>query len=354
MRKDYTYLRLAAENRANPDSIRITKSFSDELGSISYSAVLDYIRVAMNGVEQEYTAKSKEAGEKVKQHLSNELTAVDYRYQGSVMTNTHIRGHSDIDLLVISNKFYTIATAEVNNILNLADVETRFYSGQIQRMKKELGQSSYLGNSEEDLRTIRLNSEVIMQRTYDKCNTTHPKAIKITNQNLKRDVDIVVANWYDDVRSIIYEKGINRGIQIYNKDLNGVGAADFPFVSIERINTRSSDTAGRLKKMIRFLKTIKADSKVDIALSSFDINAICYDIEVSKYRNSSFYQLVAVLYNQIKSICTSDIHADRITSVDDREYIFKYNSQKKEQLKLLLSELEGIYIDLQTVNSIYL
>ena len=99
--------------------------------------------------------------------------------------------------------------------------------------------------------------------------------------------------------------------------------------------------------MIRFLKNIKAASDHEIDLSSFDINAICFDIDVAKYKNASFIELVPVLYNQLKNICTDQTKADEIVSVDEREYIFRYNSQKLSNVKSILGEVEGVYLDLK-------
>ena len=199
----------------------------------------------------------------------------------------------------------------------------------------------------QDLKGLRLDSENALKKVYLICDTTKPKAIKIKNQSLNREVDIVIANWYDDVTSIINDKGEYRGIQVYNKETHSKGKADFPFLSIKRINEKSADTNGRLKRMIRFLKNTKANSDLEIDLSSFDINAICYDIEVEKYQTLSFYELVPVIYNQLKEICNNQTKADSIISVDGREYIFRYNSKKIENLKLLLAEVEGIFVDLR-------
>ena len=98
--------------------------------------------------------------------------------------------------------------------------------------------------------------------------------------------------------------------------------------------------------MIRFLKNLRELSKLEIDLSSYDINAICYDIEVSKYQNSTFIELVSVLYEQLKSLVTSQEHLDRIKSVDEREFIFKNKTNKVENLRLLLNEIYQISKDL--------
>jgi hypothetical protein len=263
------------------------------------------------------------------------------------MTNTHIKGYSDVDLVTLSEKFYTWDSYNSNRYLTESSLRTRLYTSQIQKLENEKNTSSYLGNALSDLRQLRTDSESILSSKYNICDTSNPKCIKITNQSLKRDVDVVIANWYDDVKSIINDKGEYRGIQVYDKDLHVKGDADYPFLSIKRINDRGDATDGRLRKMIRFLKNVKAFSDHEIDLSSFDINAICYDIDVSKYQFVSFTNLVNVLYTEIKSICTNDSHANEVTSVDNREYIFRNNPGKLQNLKLMFAELEKIYSDLK-------
>jgi hypothetical protein len=348
MRKNYSTLTNNVRSRLNPDNILLSKGVLEELSTIQYNDVLTYIRYAMNGVEPEYTAKSKLAGQKVKEHLSSVLTNVDYEYQGSVMTDTHIKGHSDIDLLVITKKFYQWTNFQVGLILNSPEYRQLYSAPAIQRLEQENNVSTYTGDSLSDLRTNRLTSETKMIGTYEICDISKPKAIEITNQSLNREVDIVIANWYDDVQSIINGKGIYRGIQVYNKSTKSQENADFPFLSIDRINSRSSSTNGRTKKMIRFLKNCKANSGHDIKdISSFDINAICYDISPDIYKGLAFYSLVPVLYNQLYKICTDGNHADSIKSVDSKEDIFKGKPEKIRALKLILAEVEAIYLDLK-------
>lgn len=347
--RDYKNLIESTRARLNPEDVSFQKSFNEELSTLSYSDALTFVRLAMKSVEPEYTEKSKEAGDKVKTHLSNGLSNVSFRYQGSVMTNTHIKGHSDIDLLAISDRFYTLDSNRISEILNDSITKSKFHSSSINKLVVENNKSDYEGNPIEELKKLRLNSETILYGVYDECDTTKPKAIKITNKNLNRDVDIVIASWYDDVRSIIYDKGDNRGIQIYNKAYHFRESPDYPFVRIHNINSRSSETKGRLKKMIRFLKTIKAESEVDIDLTSFDISAICYDIDVTKYRYLSYPELVNVLCHQLKSISTNQRHSDDVASIDDREYIFRGKPDKVENVRKILTEVEAIALDLQKV-----
>lgn len=352
MSKDYKALRQRVEGRLNPDNIAFSKALREDLSTISYSDILMYVRLAMNAVPQEYTVKSKEAGEMVKKHLGKVLVDIIFKYQGSVMTNTHIKGASDIDLLVICNKSYRIDWAQVLTILNNESVKNKYYQSQITKLEREHNANTYKGDALADLRKLRLESEVVLHGVYQECDSSKPKAIRITNLNLNRDVDTVIASWYDSVESILNDKGDSRGIQIYNKAKHNRGDVSFPFMSIAKINDRSSLTAGRLKKMIRFIKNLKEDSDYKIDLNSFEINAICYDIDVVKYKDKSFYELVEVIYSQLRSLTTNKPHADSIISVDGTESIFRGKPEKVQQLRILLSEVSSIYSDLYKLRKV--
>lgn len=350
--KDYRRLIENIESRTNPENIIINKAFSDELSSISYSDILKYVRYAMKGVEPEYTQKSKLAGERVQNHLKENLTNVVYKYQGSVMTNTHIKGTSDIDLLVITDSFYTFDRKSIKAVLTKESLKSQLNLIQLSKLQKELQGGGY-SNALSDLRKKRLDSEKTLMPIYDICDISHPKAIKIKNKSLNRDVDIVIANWYDNVTAILRDKDHDyRGVQVYNKESNTKGNPDYPFLSIKRINERSSETNGRLKKMIRFLKNIKADSNLEIKLTSFDFNAICYDIDIYMYISKKFYELVPVLYLQLKSLADNYEHSNNLKSVDENEYIFRNNNIKLNSLKNLMTEIESILIDLKRVITI--
>jgi len=99
--------------------------------------------------------------------------------------------------------------------------------------------------------------------------------------------------------------------------------------------------------MIRFLKNIKADSDLEIKLTSFDFNAICYDIETYKYSSKIFYELVPIIYLQLKSLSENIDHSNNLKSVDDNEYIFRYDNSKLNSLRNLMSEINSILFDLK-------
>lgn len=351
MPTNYQLLTEGIENRINPEHLTLerafSKSFSDELVTLIYNDVVKYVRFAMKGVGAEYTSRSLQAGENAKTHLKNGLSDVCFEYQGSVMTNTHIRASSDIDLLVISNDFFFFDRTRMVEIANNPLQQTRYFSSnQVQLLRETVEGPTYNKSAVATLRQLRLDSEGILAGKYKSCDTTHAKAIKIRNQGVGRDVDVVIANYYDDVTSVLEGKGRWRGIQVFDKDADAKGPADYPFLSIDRINRRGIETVDRVKRMIRFLKNLKRKSTHDISLTSFDFNAICYDIPVSSYAGLTFLQLVPVLYEQVKSLCNDTQHSDRLISVDGREYIFKNNPNKLQNLKLIFAEISGVYNDL--------
>lgn len=63
--------------------------------------------------------------------------------------------------------------------------------------------------------SLRTQIEKIMSRTYTICDTSKPKAVKITNQNLHRDVDIVTSSWFQSLDYVLDGMPENeRGIKI--------------------------------------------------------------------------------------------------------------------------------------------
>jgi hypothetical protein len=346
MAKNYNRLIENVTNRINPNKNVFSKAYSADLATISTNDVLVYIRTSMNEVDEVFTKKSLDAGNNVKEHLTKQVASASFCFQGSIMTDTHIRATSDVDLLVITEKFYIHDSKKIKKVLEDSSLITNLNTGAVNALKHELLKSNYTGDALLDLKQLRIDCEKVLIEKYINCNISNPKSIKIKNLNLDREVDVVVANWYDDVDSILCNRGNQRGIQIYNKDNHSKETPDFPFLSIDRINEKSSMTNGRLKKMIRFLKNIKADSEHEILLNSYEFNAICFDINKSLYENLKFYELISVIKNQIDLICTNSQKADSILSVDGRENIFEKNREKLKDLLLIRAEVESIYSDL--------
>lgn len=344
---DYSQKLRQINNRYNPDSSVLVEQrmFSGE--SAYDKDVARYVMRAMKAVDDEYTRRTKAAGESVKQHLRESLTNVSYEYQGSVMTDTHIKGASDIDLLVLCEKFVGTDIYKVKEELSNT---WKYNSVQIDRLHRfDNSFSKYEGNSSQDMAFLRNQIERIMSCTYTICDISKPKAVKITNQNLHRDVDIVTSSWFQSLEYVL--DGMpedKRGIKIYNKSTGLSEGPDYPFLSISRINKRSADTNGRLKRMIRFLKNVRTDSDKTIPLTSFEINAICYSIPIQDYAQKEYKELVNILWHTMYQLW-HDGKQDGLKSVVGNEYVFKDKPEKLAALKVLEDEVFKINQDLRNI-----
>jgi len=340
---DYRSLIERIQGRYNPEYNRDVQNRSiQDLTGIDRD-IARYVKLAMNEVDEYYTQKTFEAGENAKTHLRENLRfSVDFEYQGSVMTRTHIRGASDIDLLTITRKFNDTDYSKAVDF-----VRSNSYGFGLDKVRSWLYYfNAYTGNTNADLRELRLDDERVLRMYYSQCDSSKPKSIKITNLHLHRDVDVVVASWHDSLNYIRGYGDEYRGVQIYDKDKDSRLGPDFPFLSIKRINDRSSETGGRLKKMIRFLKNVRTDSDKNIDLTSFEINAICYDIPVSNYQDAYYLDLVRILWLKLYRLCTNQSEADNLVSVDGTEYVFRGKPERLEQLQKLRNEVFTIYNEL--------
>lgn len=336
------------QERYNPDHNLLVEQRS--LSDLSYEArdIAKYVRAAMNEVDEHYTQITLNAGNAAKEKLAAKQYGIDYRFQGSVMTRTHIRGVSDIDLLTLTNKFEGTDILEARQILNDPLKQIPYTYAQLGRLRTFSDNfSTYTGNANEDLKQLRLSNETILRAAYIICDTSNPKSIKIRNQHYNRDVDVVTAAWHKSIGSITLADEDYKGVCIYDKEANRRLDPDYPFLSIKRINDRSTETGGRLKKMIRFLKNVVADSDKEIKLHSFEINALCYSFPVDEYANTYYLNLVEYLWLKMYRLLDNESQLNSIKSVDGSEYIFKNKPENVSALRLLKDDVWDLYQILQ-------
>jgi hypothetical protein len=333
------------KDRYNPGKERLVeeKMFSSIEGIDS--DVSRYVRLAMNEVDSAYTNKVISAGNDVKSRLAYGLSNVSFRFQGSVMTKTHIRAASDIDLLTICDKF---SNTEIDRVRTELEYPANYTKFQIDRLKRYSDSfSKYQGYGLQDLRDLRNEDERIIAQSYQNYDLTKPKSIKVRPSQYGIDVDVVIAAWFDSFDYVLNDKDETyRGIGIYNKKDDIIENPSLPFLSIKRINDRSSETDGRLKRMIRFLKNVKEDANQEIDLTSFEINAICYDIPIKDYENAYYLDLVRIVWNKLIAISNNMSVARQILSVDGTEKVFDKNPQRFSEVAKLKDAVWQIYKEL--------
>lgn len=325
--------------RIRKDPELITRK--DDSKFLSSSETFQYITTAMSEVDKKYTETTKEAAEKVIYHLDI-LNNVKFEMQGSVMTNSHIKGHSDIDLIVLTNKsFY--------NYVNRSDLE-KYWIGSKERdlISKSLSYPPYEGDTKFDLRMLRLESEGILKNKYIVCDCAGPKSIKILNQDLHRYVDTSIACFQDDTNSVIKGSGIYRGIRLYNKKDDILEAVEYPFLRIKRHLHRDKVSNSNFNKLIRFLKNIKEDEG-NIKLSGYQITSLLYQINPVDYFSMDVYNLVFFAKDYLYQYISDKINLTSVPSIDGRTDVFKSNDEKSHIYSLYLA-VSQVCDDLMTEN----
>ncbi len=234
------------------DVYEVYKRLQKEDSSIRYAVG------AMQPVDPVYNRNTLREGDRVKNQLEKLLRhssiSFDYRYQGSVTNNTNIRAHSDIDLLVIHGAFVTLERPQVPA-------------------------NPYVGDPVEDLSELRSDCIHGLTNSFEKADVcdTNSKSIRISGGSLRREIDVVPANWYDTNQFASTQADHDRGVQIFdcNKQIRILNK---PFLHNYLIEQKDRTVGGGLRKTIRLLKSLRYDSR-RVSLNSFIIAAIAYNME---------------------------------------------------------------------------
>ncbi len=249
-----------------------SKQFSGKKKSEAENA-RDY---AVDSMREIPTAPSYEAGEKIKKHLAEKLPLYgfnpDFEYQGSVICNTHIKYHSDIDLLVLIDRFITVERPGESFV-------------------------AYKGNVIEDMQALRNACYTILKEVYSvpEIDNNGEKSIKIKKGGvLKRDIDVVPANWFDSVKYKQYRNVYLRGVQVFNKT-TCERTKNFPFLNKKLVDDKDKLCNGNYRALVRLAKNLKVDSDSSAQIkkiSSYDIQSIFFAVENTEINNLTKYELV--------------------------------------------------------------
>lgn len=253
MKKNYAQRLEKLKRRRLDDQLQkavLSKSFSD----IRIGESIRYALESMSSIDQNYTRNTYVASENIRNNLTTGLNGkgltVEYRHQGSIETDTHIKLHSDIDILVFTEKYLSLEPP-----LTPAN--------------------PYQGDPLADLKQLRLECFNILNSTYNQVDNSNAKSIQVFPTNPKRKVDVVPVNWINTKEYEATSDEKYRGVHIYDKDSHS-RLKDFPFMHIANVKAKNNLVSGGLAKLIRLLKTLKVDADYEINLSSFEITGIVY------------------------------------------------------------------------------
>src|SRR4051794_8892243 len=91
-------------NRRTPQERRAAKIFESFSAAAAAGEELSYLVDAMQPIDEEFTKNTFAEADRVKDQLRENLSytySAEFDFQGSVTSDTHIRIHSDIDLLAM-------------------------------------------------------------------------------------------------------------------------------------------------------------------------------------------------------------------------------------------------------------
>ena len=326
----------------------LTKAFSltESFNKKTYGESTTYALEAMEPISETYTQNTYKAVEKVKAQLKPGLHEygidVEFRYQGSVPTNTHIKLYSDIDLLTLHGAFHTLQRPQEPTL-------------------------PYSGDPLEDLKNLRRKTYRILDTVYTGCeiDDTGSKCITISGGSLNRKIDIITSNWYN---ALIYKDNPveeNRGIQILDRDKNE-RLINFPFLHIYWINEKDGRVNGNEKRMIRLLKSLKADADDEIKVSSYDIASLIYRMDdasltVTKterlklLKNTNDFLLKAINDSTFRDALWVANGTRKLFSSDGAKVseVVKLQKELQDLIVAIASEIRPLYENLEKANVYY-
>lgn len=324
-------------NRVAMDSMSdlIAKAQINESWEKRVSTSQPYTRYALGAMQEvgpDYTRISLETGRRIGEQLDTGLTAlgfsVDFRLQGSVALNVHIRGVSDVDILLLDTGFLTFAP------LGRLGQAGSYYSPST---KNSLGV----------LTILRQEAEKILKAKYPAAmvDCSGGKAINISGGSLARPVDVVPSHWFDNVDYQASRQEHDRSVTILNKSVPTT-LDNLPFLHIKRVHDRDTSVFGSLKKAIRLCKHVKNDAEdegTEIDLPSFDIAAAMYYADLGALRMGSMYELriLAETQRHLDWLTNHEGEAKKLLVPDGSRPIFN-TSSKLVGLRKLSVEMDDL------------
>lgn len=307
----------------------ISESYVKRAPILKYT---QYALGAMQAVDPDYTRISLEEADRVKEQLKKGLAkksiSTEFRLQGSVACDLHIRGVSDVDLLVLDGRY-------IHYDVNGPKALTNGYGDPV----------AY--DTLQALVQLRMESETVLDAAFPaaKIKKNGPKAINVSGGSLRRPVDVVPSNWFDNIAFQGSNAEVDRGVHILNKDVPA-RILNTPFKHIQRINERDQLSLGGLKKAIRLCKNVKADAENDgtrINLSSYDIASALWHANMRTLTVGVAHELaiLAEATRHLDDLARRPDFARTLRVPDDSRCIFD-TAEKLEGLRLLSLEMDDL------------
>lgn len=242
-----------------------------------------YALGAMQEVSVDYTRIGLDTAERVGKQLVALSMAVDFRLQGSVPLNVHVRGVSDVDLLTLTTGYRTYDRHGARALAGL-------YTSPDHR------------GSVVVLTALRSEAERLLKSAYPAATVdcSKGKCIALSGGSLARPVDVVPSHWHDTADYQASYQEHDRGVKVLDKKVPEA-VENMPFRHIKRVHDLDMALLGGLKKAIRLTKNVKNDAEhADRAskLPSFDIASLLYHADKNALTSGYTYELAILRETQ--------------------------------------------------------
>ena len=293
-----------------------------------------YTLGARQEVEPKYTRVSLSEADRVRGQLQTGFDtlkiAIDFKIQGSVAANLHIKGSSDVDMLLLDDRFYTYDTTG---------------------SKAQFGgyTSPYMKGATESLQELRTEAIKILRDKYPTATVNAgPKAIGLSGGSLRRDVDVVPSHWHDTAEYQQLRQDYYRSVYILDNDQPS-RLLNMPFLHIQRIDEKDRVANGSLRKSIRLCKNVKVDFNDEggnIHLSSYDIAATMWhsNLHILKYSDYQELGILGETARHLQFLQQNHLFAQTLVVPDGTRKIFD-RPEKLESLATLSREVTDLAIE---------
>lgn len=317
-----TRLERLRSRRIDP-TIENATLLNEAYSHISQSDSVKYVIGAMQSIDPEYTKNTYLQGERICNQLQSKLEErCEYEYQGSVTNDTHIKAKSDIDILVLIEKFVTLESP--------------------QKPK-----NPYSGDPIQDLVDLRNNCIYSLKSAFPQADvdSTGSKSIAIEGGSLTRKVDVVPSNWFDSNLYAEKQDKIYRAVQILDAKKRE-RLKNTPFLHNAWIEHKDNNTSGGLRKACRLMKSLKYDTET-INLSSYDIVSIAFNMDdyLLNFAKSEELAILSSCLSYCETLQSNSAMRESLNVPDGHRRIFTEGHATTEGLNQLTDELRKLSTD---------
>lgn len=301
-------------------AIKAATTFSEAYDSIQEDESIRYAVGAMQPLDPDYVANTFAEGDRIKNQLSQSLGAygyaAEYDYQGSTTNGMQVRVHSDLDLLTVATEFYTVQPP-----------------GQVSY--------PYSGDPLAELKGLRSACIKIISDKFPKVtiDTTKGKCIALSGGSLRREIDVVIANWWHTLEYQSYPLPHYKGVKVLDVKAD-LRHENKPFLHNYRLEQKDTATSGNLRKVIRLLKSLKYNADTEVPISSYDIAAIGYTMPEYLLTASEETELILLenAKNYLASLVNNEAARNALMVPNETRKIFTDGGATYNGLLRLFSE----------------